>query len=439
MPTAKLHRNQKGDDIMVKFGNFRSYLRATAALPFAIAALAAAQVSAALAAAPYTVLYTFQGSPDGAFPEGGLIGDKAGNLYGTAAKGGNTGCDFSAGCGTVFKLAPDGTEAVLYTFTGGSDGGEPVLSRLALDGKGNLYGTTEEGGANGDGVVFNISPNGKEEVLYSFTNGNDGGKPSGGVIRDKAGNLYGTTEHGGANGSGTVFKLAKTNGGGYSETVLHSFGPLPDAELPFGGVIEDEAGNLFGATNGGGANLDGAVYKIAPDGTETVLHSFTGGSDGNQPGYESLIEDSSGNLYGTTVAGGNQACSQGCGTVFKVTPGGTETVLYAFTGYSDGMYPWSGVSMDGKGNLYGTTAEGGNGGCAPDGSCGTVYKLTPAGRHTVLYAFTGGSDGGYPFAPLIKDKPDGKGELFGTTEIAGSSRSCLQGSVGCGVVFEIEK
>ncbi|HEX4159395.1 MAG TPA: choice-of-anchor tandem repeat GloVer-containing protein [Rhizomicrobium sp.] len=422
---------------MLKFGNLRSYLRATAALPFAMAALTAGHASPA--AAQEKVLYTFQGSPDGAFPEAGLIGDKAGNLYGTTFHGGNTGCNFSAGCGTVFKLAPDGTETVLYTFTGGSDGGEPTNGdALIRDAKGNLYGTTGEGGADDAGVVFRIAPDGKEKVLYSFTGGNDGNIPRG-VILDKAGNLYGTTILGGANGVGTVFKLTKTKGGNYTESVLHSFGSGSDGTRPYGGVIEDEAGNLFGATNTGGPNNDGVVYKITPDGSETVLYAFTGGSDGGVPGYESLIQDSAGNLYGTTVVGGNQACSQGCGTVFKVSPEGEETVLYAFSGFADGMNPWSGVSMDRKGNLYGVTLGGGNGGCDPDESCGTVYKLTPDGKHTVLYAFNGGSDGGAPYTTLIKDTPDGKGELFGTTEFAGSNRSCLQGSVGCGVVFEIEK
>jgi uncharacterized repeat protein (TIGR03803 family) len=255
-----------------------------------------------------TVLHYFvRGSSDGFGPSGGLIADSAGNLYGTTYDGGGaaTGCGGS-GCGVVFKLSPDGTYTVLHTFTG-SDGANPATGLIA-DSSGNLYGTTVFGGgtacAQGCGVVFKVAPDGTETVLYSFKGGTDGLYPAGRLIADSSGNLYGVAE-GGALGGGVVFKLAPDG----TETVLYSFCSKPscsDGEGPSGSLIADSAGNLYGttATGGGGgggcypAAGCGVIFKLAPDGTETVLYYFRGGSDGANP-QGGLIADSAGNLYGT--------------------------------------------------------------------------------------------------------------------------------------------
>jgi uncharacterized repeat protein (TIGR03803 family) len=274
--------------------------------------------------------------------------------------------------------------------------------------KGNLYGTTGGGGANGQGTIFRLSTDGTETTLYSFAAGD---QTLGGVTRDKAGNFYGTTFQGGANGYGSVFKLAP-NG---TETMLYSFTNGSDGRWPYAGVILDEAGNLYGTTYEGGTGSYGTVFKLAPDGTETVLHAFSG-TDGGFPGAV-LTLDAAGNLYGTTQGGG----TSGNGAVFKLTPNGTETVLYSFTGENDGANPYSSpLLIDGKGNLYGTTCCGGAGGN------GTVFEVAPDGNESVLHAFSG-SDGGFPVAGLIKDH----GYFYGTTQSGGAN--------GSGIVFRLKK
>jgi uncharacterized repeat protein (TIGR03803 family) len=291
-----------------------------------------------------------------------VIRDKTGDLYGTTTDGDGSGCG-GTGCGTVFKIASDGTETVLHAFTGGKDGAVPFAS-LIMDKKGNLYGTTVIGGggtacSEGCGTVFKLSHTGTETVLYSFTGGSDGGYPFAGLIVDAAGNHYGTTEGGGTYGSGTVFKLAPDG----TETVLHAFNRKNGRE-PFAGLINDAAGNLYGTTHKGGANGYGTVFKFAPDGTYKVLHAFAGGSDGAHP-RAALTQDTAGNLYGTTNSGG----SRKKGTIFRLAPDGTETVLYSFTGRSASNYPAASLIKDAAGNLYGTTPNGGANGY------GTVFKL----------------------------------------------------------------
>ncbi|MGH6839303.1 MAG: choice-of-anchor tandem repeat GloVer-containing protein [Methylocella sp.] len=323
----------------------------------------------------YTVLHSFSRGSDGRFPLAGLVADSSGNLYGTTDEGGGSGCG-GVGCGVVFKLSPDGTETVLHPFTGGSDGANP-LAGLIADSSGNLYGTTAFGGASGNGVVFKLSPSGTETVLHAFSGfPSDGGTPEGGLIADSSGNLYGTTAIGGASGNGVVFKLSASG----TETVLYSFKGGSDGGTPVAGLIADSGGNLYGTTFAGGASNSGVVFKLSPSGTETVLHSFSAApSDGTNP-RSGLIADSSGNLFGTTQEGGalGGVCPSGCGMVFKVTPSGTETVLYAFTGGSDGANPLAGLIADSIGNLYGTASRGGGSGC-PSTGCGTVFKLTGAG------------------------------------------------------------
>jgi len=292
-----------------------------------------------------TVLYNFTGGVDGGGPGAGLVRDSAGNLYGTTTVGG------SSNSGTVFKVDTTGEEAVLYSFTGGADGGIPEAS-VIRDSAGNLYGTTYQGGAStgGAGTVFKVDTTGKETVLYSFTGGVDGGFPEASLVRDSAGNLYGTTTVGGGSNYGTVFKVDTTG----EETVLYSFMGGADGGAPWASLVRDSAGNLYGTTYDDGASGYGTVFKVDTTGEETVLYSFMGGADGEHP-IAGLIRDSAGNLYGTTYWGG----ASNCGTVFKVDTTGKETVLYSFTGGTDGQGPYAGLVQNTAGNLYGTTYIGG--------------------------------------------------------------------------------
>jgi len=363
------------------------------------ALVAAAWFSITAAAQDLATLYSFT-SGDGANPGAGLMADPAGNLYGTTFNGG------ASGQGTVFQLDPSGNLNVLYNFAGG-DGSHPRASLIA-DAAGNLYGTTINGGANDAGTVFQLTPSGTLNVLYSFTGGNDGALPFAGVIADPAGNLYGTTI--GGDGPGTVFQLTPWG----DLNVLQSF---TSGDSPWAGLIADAAGNLYGTTEGGDG--PGTVFQLTPSGTLNVLHRFAG-LDGAVP-HGTLIFDAPGNLYGTTHNGG----TSGYGTVFQLTPSGALNVLHSFTGGSDGAYPEAGVITDMAGNLYGTTYGGGAGGQ------GTVFQLDPSGNLTVLHSFTGGSDGGRPAADLIADAA---GNLYGTTSSGGATATCPG---GCGTVFEL--
>jgi uncharacterized repeat protein (TIGR03803 family) len=346
----------------------------------------------------FTVLYSFAGYPtDGAGPGAGLLMDASGNLYGTTSYGGNVNgakCPGSGyiGCGTVFKLDADGVEAPLHNFTGGGDGATP-RSNLIMDANGDLYGTTTFGGDTnncvdtayaGCGVVFKLS-GAKETVLHRFSGGGDGAFPEAGVITDGRGNLYGTTLESGEFNDGVVFKLA-----GKKETVLHSFTGGKDGGYVPSGLIMDAKGNLYGTAAFGGdlkCNYPGGcgvVFKLA--GTQlTVLHSFKDSPDGDAP-YAALLLDPDGNLYGTTASGGEP---YGAGTVFEVSVSGKEHVLHRFRAnykvQHDGVAPQAAVVRDAQGNLYGTTQAGG-----PIGG-GVVYEITADGKGN-LYgtAFGGG-------------------------------------------------
>jgi uncharacterized repeat protein (TIGR03803 family) len=310
------------------------------------------------------------------------------------------------------QLAQAQTFTVLYAFGNGTDGGSPYAG-LVRDSAGNLYGTTFAGGSGGGGTVFQLDAANKETVLYNFKAGRDGGHPIAGLVRGSGGALYGTTVEGGFSNLGTVFKLSKTG----KATVLYKFNSQ-DGSFPDAGLFRDSAGNLYGATVKGGASDLGTVFELDANGKQTVLHSFTGGADGRFSYiYGNLVRDAAGNFYGTTLAGG----SSDQGIVFKVDTTGQETVLYNFTGGSDGGYPYAGLVLDKKGNLYGTTYLGGVSGQ------GTVFKLSTAGKETVLYSFTGGADGGSPTAPLLRD---GKGNLYSTTYYGGLSNS--------GVAFKLD-
>ena len=369
----------------------------------------------------YKTLHRFKDGPDGADPWGGLIFDQAGNLYGIDFGNGGQGL-----FGNVFKLRPnaDGswTEERLHNFTGGKDGADPGAG-VIFDAAGNLYGTTVNGGDHwlSIGVVFELTPNANggwtETVLHTFKGG-DQGHPWAALIFDQAGNLYGTTIGGGSNGM--VFKLKPNPDGGWTESVLHSFSGGADGAAPYGGVIIDQAGNLYGTTVGGGAHgaFGGVVFKLTPqpDGswTESVLYNFTDGADGGAP-FGGLIFDQSGNLYGTTAVGGNLSqCSGGCGVVFELTPNGNggwkEQVLHAFAG-SDGGSPEAALTFDGAGNLYGTTDRGGASTCG----CGTVFRLSRNSKggwdHSTLHSFYA-HPGASPTAGVIFDAA---GNLFSTT------------------------
>ena len=322
-----------------------------------------------------SVLHSFAGAPDGSEPLAGLVRDDAGNFYGTTYAGG-TSVICSGGCGTLFKLDRSGAETVLYSFQRGTDGANPI-SGLILDAVGNLYGTTYAGGnpscllGPGCGTVFKFDTFGVETILYAFSGGSDGSQPYyAALVQDLAGNLYGTTGFGGdfsssecsLFGCGTVFKLA----GDGTKTTLHSFTGMPDGREPVAGLIRDAAGNLYGTTYGGGQYDDGTVFMLDTGGSESVLHNFTSTPDGMYP-WTSLIGDAKGNLYGTTIVGG----TRGYGTVFKLDPTGTETLLHSFLPGRDGAGPYGGSFRDATGNLYGTTPDGG-----PTGY-GTVYKISP--------------------------------------------------------------
>jgi uncharacterized repeat protein (TIGR03803 family) len=401
-------------------------------------------LDAAHAKVTETVLHSFtggNGASDGGLPVAGLIQDKKGNLYSTTFDGGGTGCG-GYGCGTVFKVTPNGKETVLFSFcqneVNDCPNGATPYAGLIEDKKGNLFGTAQVGGDtscstydDGCGTVFKLAPNGKYTVLHAFTGSpSDGDGPNAGVIMDSKGNLYGTTLYGASGAVGTVFKLAPDG----TETVLYSFcsqSNCTDGQLPHAGVIADKAGNLYGTTDGGAIIKGyeyGTVFKLAPDGTETVLYNFcsqTNCADGANP-IAGLIMDSGGNLYGTAEYGGGtitNACPMGCGTVFKLAPDGTETVLYSFcsqTNCADGAFPFAGVIADAKGNLYSTTFTGGDGSsCYYGYGCGTVFEVKPSGKETVLYAFKDSSgDGEYPSAGLLMDSA---GNLYSTTYGGGAA------------------
>jgi len=383
-------------------------------------ALAAALMPAVAAAqaAPgqnFKVLYTFGGGTDGGSPTARVARDTAGSLYGTTGSGG------AWNNGTVFKLDPRGREKVLYSFTGGGDGGSPWAG-VVLDPAGNLYGTTFGGGTASCGVIFKLDTAGKETVLYRFSGGNDGRGLFAGLVLDAAGNLFGAAAYGGASNLGTVFRLDASG----QLNVLHTFTGGADGAYPYSDLILDPTGNLYGTTYGGGISGTGTIFMLDKTGKETILYSFTGVADGANP-WASLVRDPAGNLYGTAVYGGDRSCHPpyGCGVVFKLDTAGKETVLHKFGG-ADGASPVAGLARDAAGNLYGTTNRGGGLGCSGLG-CGTIFKLDTAGKEKLLHRFSGGADGANPWAGLLGDA---KGKLYGTTFGGGASNA--------GVVFKLD-
>jgi uncharacterized repeat protein (TIGR03803 family) len=409
-------------------------LRAVAAIVIAGAMIGRA------AAQTEQVLYAFNGA-SGSDSISGLIFDGSGNLYGTTYSGG-TSTNCGGGCGTVFELTPvlggGWTETVLYSFGSNSTDGTNPQGNLIFDAVGNLYGTTELGGAYRFGTVFELTPTSggwTEKLLHSFRGSvtKDGYAPLAGLAFDGK-NFYGTTQLGGAYNYGVVFELVPTKSGGWSEKVLHTFkNKKGDGAYPYASLILDATGNLYSTTSAGGTNGGGTVFELTPGTggvwTETILYSFKRkGAVGFAP-ESPVIFDAKGNLYGTTLSGGSGTCNYGCGTAFELTPAvsgsWTETVLHTFSNNgADGYYPLvGGLIFDTSGNLYGTTRVGG----ASD--YGTVFELSPTSgtwTETVLYSFAGGADGANPDEGLIMDSAD---NLYGTTSGGGTSN--------LGTVFEV--
>lgn len=399
--------------------------------------------------------YEFKGTPDGAFPYGGLVSDGNGNFYGTTQGVPSNACGNNASsCGTVFSMTREenGTWSyrTLHTFMGGTDGAVP-MGPLALDNEGNVYGTAAEGGNPNFncycGTVFRLSPNQDgtwtNTTLYGFQGGADGAGPMSGVAFDTAGDLYGTTSFCSLNVcGGTAFQLTPTQGGNWTKTTVYTFPFLGQPSEP-GPLILDAAGNLYGTTRWGGSANYGTVFQLVPsqDGTwtENILYNFADGLDGGSP-TGGIIFDGKGNLYGEASWGGSLACPvYGCGTVFELTPdsnGGWQfSVVHTFNGLNGarGEFPTGGLALDGSGSLYGTTMLGGDLTCL-DGGCGTVFELTPSpgGATFRIIASFDGKHGADPGAGVILDSA---GNLYGTAEQGGDIR-CGQPN-GCGVVFLI--
>jgi len=406
----------------------------TAALALVVMFAATVIAAPAAQAQTYTVLHNFTGNGDGSEPYAGLSMDRAGNLYGTTVNGGNlTNCE--GGCGVVFKLARQGLGWILstiYTFQGGTDGAYPY-SGITIGPDGSLYGTTYQGGMLegcvevGCGTVYKLTPPATvcksvscpwtKTVLHEFT-GADGDQPDyGNLIFDPAGNLYGTTEAGGAHDQGTVYELMPSNGG-WTESVLWSFTGGDDGDQPSAGVILDSAGNLYGTTFMGGAYQAGNVYELSPSGsgwTETTLLSLDGSYQGDET-IGGVAMDQHGNLYGTTRLGG----SGGGGTAFQLAPSGggwTFNLMQAFSGIEG---PFDTPILDAAGNVYVT--------CTWTGGWGSVFELTPlhGGWNSNLvhsFTFSGGS------VPVSSVLLGANGNIYGTATSGGGDSK--------GVIFEI--
>jgi uncharacterized repeat protein (TIGR03803 family) len=376
-------------------------------------AICIAFLATTASAQTFKVVHDFTGAVDGANPLNGLMINSAGVMYGTANLGG------AYDNGAVFSFA-NGKLTRIYSFRAGNDGAKPQ-SFLIQDKAGNLYGTTYAGGGYGDGTVYRISAT-VETVLYHFgSHLHDGSAPEAGLAMDSAGNLYGTTMAGGASGHGTVFMLIRATNGTYTEKILHNFGAEPDGSAPVAGVTLDAYGNLYGTTSIGGTYGYGTVFELVKAGSwaEKILHSFQNLTDGATP-YAGLIAGPAGTLLGAATDGGQR----GGGTVFQLTPSSGKWIFSVVT-----SVPGWGISgtfrnlmFDGVNTIYGTThCDGGH-------TAGTVYKLALVNGkwvYTLLYTFTGGTDGEFVFSNLVLSG----GKLFGTTNIGGTT--------GKGVIFQV--
>jgi uncharacterized repeat protein (TIGR03803 family) len=375
-----------------------------------------ATTAVTLPAQTFKTLHSFDNT-DGAFPDAPPVQASDGNFYGTTQNGGNTAC--ALGCGTVFKLTPNGK---LTTFSfDGTNGSDPYAG-LVQAANGDFYGTTSSGGTdNGNGncptncgTVFKITPGGKLTTLYNF-NYTDGSGPLGSLLLATNGNYYGTTQGGGSTGAGTVFKITPSG----TLTTLHTFTNGEDGGLPIGRLIQATDGNLYGTAWTGGTSNYGTVFKMTPSGTLTTLHSFAS-TDGALP-FAGLVQATDGDFYGTTEEGGTSSY----GTVFKITPKGKLTTLHSFSGGTDGDTPISPLVQATDGNFYGTASYDGK---YPN--FGTVFKITPSGKLTTLHNFDS-TDGSYPYAGLVQAT---NGKFYGATFAGGSSSAC---QFACGTVFSL--
>jgi len=416
-----------------------------------VIAIAAASASLAAQEKPalwhMTTLYAFTGNADGAVPYGGVVLDPAGNVYGTTTNGGNFGGGYcgTPGCGVVFKIDPRGHESLLHTFTGYPADGANPNEGVTRDSAGRLYGLT----LTFQLALYELQPSAtvcaavlcpwNESLFYNIPGGGGyGGFPTGIPVVDAQGNVYATSESGGSGASGFVFKVDAQG----QFTVIYNFNSQggSDGFLPTGPLLLLD-GSLYGTTDVGGAG-HGTVYKIDANGNESVLYSFTAGSNGGEP-QTGVIADEQGNLYGTTLQGGAMSdnCPYGgCGQVFKLTPtssGWSFSTFYAFQGGADGAVPY-GLLRDSQGNFYGTTNSGGF--CLYGPYCGTVYKLDSAANKTTLWNFTAGTDGLEPgYGSLVMDQ---QGSLYGTTFYGGDDGATNPACTGfygpgCGVVFKL--
>lgn len=332
----------------------------------------------------HNVLYSFTGGADGGEPYKGVTLGPQGNLYGTAGVGGlYTGPCIDTGCGVVFKLTNSGgvwTQRVIHSFTGGNDGYGPGAG-VTVDAHGKVYGTTPTGGANGFGIVYELKPDGNgqwtETAIHTFAGGTDGiGGSAGRLALDSSGNVYGLCTTGGANGAGVVFELTPNPSGEWTETILYTFKDAPSSGFPYGALVADAKGNLYGTTYYAGKNDLGTVYRLSQRNgvwTQAWMYSFKGGTAGSSP-ISTLAADAAGNLYGTTSEGGAAAC--GCGAVFKLTLSDAAapvySVVYRFKGPPDGAFVYNGMVADSSGTvLYGATVHGGT------FNEGALYRFTP--------------------------------------------------------------
>jgi len=364
-------------------------------------------LSAMALAQAESVIYSFANPPDAFSPKCNLVRDTAGNMYGTTFSGG------SHNLGAVFMATPAGVESVIYNFAGGADGSHPVAGLFRDAKTGNLFGTTVYGGATNNGTVFVLNPTtGTETVLYSFKGGQDGANPYSSVVRAGT-TVFGTTYNGGAFGYGTVFKVTAAG----KEAVLHSFNsafPTLDGSYPYAGLVLNK-GIFYGTTTLGGASNLGTVFSITKTGSYALIYSFKGGSPDGQTPNGGVAFDKSGNIYGTTYAGGQD----NAGVVY-VLSGGAETVLHHFArNGADGMNSYASLIFI-KGSFYGTTLQGGS------ANAGTVFKITTSGTESVLHAFTGGADGYNPYSALVQ----GANNTFYSTTLVG-------GTSNLGTVFKL--
>jgi uncharacterized repeat protein (TIGR03803 family) len=352
------------------------------------------------AAAPtQTVQYVFgKSASDGSYPYAALTQASDGNLYGTTFAGG------ANNAGTVFRAAPGGTPQTIYSFGSSANDGASPIAGLVQGVDGALYGTTSDRGASGQGTVFKITTSGTLTTLHAFGSGTDGAKPSGTLVLGSDGNLYGTTQAGGTNGGGTVYRLAQDG----TLTTLYSFGSnVGDGAGPYAGLVQAADGNFYGTTPLGGTNNEGLVYRVTPGGAVSTVYAFSPitanqNADGALP-YSGLVVGQDGALYGTTSYGG----SSNYGTAYKVTTSGAFTALHQFAGGTDGAYPRAGLSVDTDGTLVGSASGAGS------SNGGVLFRLSPSGTLTTLYAFAAtAATGSAPYAALVKASDGG---FYGTT------------------------